>query len=414
MKKTTKRLLSIVAALLMLSLLVLPGITGFPSQAAKKKYQEIELGQKIPLKKILDLPVDTNVPTAGFQFTIEPGTAKAATTAGYFDVKAGPVSGEFPKIANTIVFSPSDTKDATTDPGATNGSSCTKTVEIDFTGVKFAEPGVYRYAIKESAANGYNNVGVGYDENPYRILDIYVEDEDGALKIAGTRMTKSATKDAESPANTTGGAYTAVKSDSFINKYPTNTLTVSKTVTGNQGSKDEYFKFTIQLIETGSVPIGDDLVFGIEGQDGRTDKSEIQENAATTAKYDIDSVKTANKVTSLTGAQLKAGYDIYLQHGDTVTLSGLVENCQFSVTEANNKYDVATVTTRQGETPVNGTAVKVSGTLDKNTTIAYTNTKEGIIPTGVLLSIAPWAIAGILLIGGIVFFMARSRSRYED
>ena len=413
MKKTTKRLLSIVAALLMLSLLVLPGITGFPSQAAKKKYQEIELGQTIPLKKILDLPVDTSVPVAGFQFTIVPGTAKAATTAGYFDVKAGPVSGEFPKIANTIVFSPSDTKDTKTDPGATNGSSCTKTVQIEFTGVKFAEPGVYRYAISESAANGYNNVGVGYDENPYRILDIYVEDENGALKIAGTRMTKSATDDAESPANTTGGAYTAVKSDSFINKYPTNTLTVSKTVAGNQGSKDEYFKFTLQLIED-AVKIDNNLVFGIEGQDGRTDSSEITANAATTANYEIESVRTANNVTSLTGAQLKAGYDIYLQHGDTVTLSGLVENCQFSVTEANNKYDVATVTTKVGETPVNGTAVKVSGKLDKNTTIAYTNTKEGIIPTGILLSIAPWAIAGILLIGGIVFFMARSRSRYED
>lgn len=413
MKKTTKRLLSIVAALLMLSLLVLPGITGFPSQAAQKKYQEIELGQTIPLNKILDLPVDTNVPTAGFQFTIEPGTAKAATTAGYFDVKAGPVSGEYPKIANTIVFSPADKKDSTPADGTTNGSSCTKTVQIDFTGVKFAEPGVYRYAISESAANGYNNVGVGYDESPYRILDIYVEDEDGALKIAGTRMTKSATADAESPANTTGGAYTAVKSDSFINKYPTNTLIVSKTVTGNQGSKDEYFKFTLQLIED-TVKIDNNLVFGIEGQDGRTDSSEIQANAATTANYEIESVRAANNVTSLTGAQLKAGYDIYLQHGDTVTLSGLVENCQFSVTEANNKYDVATVTTKEGETPVNGTAVKVSGKLDKNTTIAYTNTKTGIIPTGVLLSIAPWAIAGIVLIGGIVFFMARSRSRYED
>ena len=413
MKKTTKRLLSIVAALLMLSLLVLPGITGFPSQAAKKKYQEIELGQTIPLNKILDLPTDTSVPVAGFQFTIVPGTAKAATTAGYFDVKAGPVSGEFPKIANTIVFSPSDKKDATTDPGATKGSSCTKTVQIEFTGVKFAEPGVYRYVIRESAADTYSNVGVGYDENPYRILDIYVEDKDGALIIAGTRMTKSATADAEFPASTESGAYTAVKSDSFINKYPTNTLEISKTVKGNQGSKDEYFKFTLQLIED-TVKIDDNLVFGINGQDGSTDSNEITENAATTANYSIDTVKKQNKVTSLTGKQLKEGYDIYLQHGDTVTLSGLVENCQFSVTEANNKYDVATVTTKEGETPVNGTAVKVNGTLDKNTTIAYTNTKDGIIPTGVLLSIAPWAIAGILLIGGIVFFMARSRSRYED
>ena len=42
------------------------------------------------------------------------------------------------------------------------------------------------------------------------------------------------------------------------------------------------------------------------------------------------------------------------------------------------------------------------------------NVKEGVIPTGVILSVAPWVIAGIVIIAGVVFFAIRSRKKYEE
>ena len=54
-----------------------------------------------------------------------------------------------------------------------------------------------------------------------------------------------------------------------------------------------------------------------------------------------------------------------------------------------------------------------SGKIDSVYT-GFTNTKEGVIPTGVILSVAPWVIAGIVIIAGVVFFAIRSRKKYEE
>ena len=47
-------------------------------------------------------------------------------------------------------------------------------------------------------------------------------------------------------------------------------------------------------------------------------------------------------------------------------------------------------------------------------TAAFTNTKQGVVPTGVLLTVAPFAI-GLLLFGALaVFFVARKKKRAEE
>ena len=44
----------------------------------------------------------------------------------------------------------------------------------------------------------------------------------------------------------------------------------------------------------------------------------------------------------------------------------------------------------------------------------FTNDRSGVIPTGVILSVAPWAIAGVVILAGVVFFAIRSRKKYEE
>ena len=46
-------------------------------------------------------------------------------------------------------------------------------------------------------------------------------------------------------------------------------------------------------------------------------------------------------------------------------------------------------------------------------TVAFTNTRNGIIPTGVIMTVAPFAI-GICLFGAVIIFIIcrRKRNRY--
>ena len=60
---------------------------------------------------------------------------------------------------------------------------------------------------------------------------------------------------------------------------------------------------------------------------------------------------------------------------------------------------------------VSGTATVTNGTAK---TVAFTNTRNGIIPTGIILTIAPFAI-GLLVFGAVVVFLvAKKRRKYEE
>ena len=54
-----------------------------------------------------------------------------------------------------------------------------------------------------------------------------------------------------------------------------------------------------------------------------------------------------------------------------------------------------------------------SDITDKDVYTGYKNSKSGAIPTGVILSVAPWVIAGAVIIVGIVFLVIRSRKKYD-
>ena len=57
----------------------------------------------------------------------------------------------------------------------------------------------------------------------------------------------------------------------------------------------------------------------------------------------------------------------------------------------------------------------VSGSVGSNDIhTGFTNTRDGIIPTGILLSATPWIILGIVAVAGIIFFAIRSKKSYEN
>ena len=184
-----------------------------------------------------------------------------------------------------------------------------------------------------------------------------------------------------------------------MNYYKSYDLTISKEVTGNQGSRDEYFLFTVVI----NAPAGSKF--------------------AVSADSNMDSVVAANTINGehtnsseiLTVAEgaTSVSREFWLQNGQNVTITGIGENTTYSVTEG---FDTNSPLGYTVSAKVNGndqalTDNGFSGTITADTLAAFTNAKNGVIPTGVLLTATPVIVVGVLVVAGIAFFAVKSAKR---
>lgn len=370
--------------------------------------------------KFLVMDTQANVPNATFTYAVTAGNAKAYDVAGKkFQVLAGVDAdkvtmagvGAADAAANSIVFKQGDgsdthdtTKDAYVKDLAAGKKYALKTATLDFSKVQFTEPGVYRYIITEAGTNQ----GITNDADLTRVLDVYVNDAsaevDGAftkkLTIAGYVLHSNVDDEPDVAAGEnfgSTGAYTDKKSQGFTNSYDTSDLTLRKQVTGNQASRDKYFEFTLNI-----------------------------DKAQPNTKYDVvideaDATSKANagkaNVTSITTDDAgKATQKFYLQHGQQITVQGLAKDTTYAVTENTEDYK-STANTK--DTPVVDTkadteAAPVDGTIvSTDLTTGFLNTRDGVIPTGVIMAVAPFAVVTILGGAGVVT-MVMKRNNKED
>ncbi len=176
--------------------------------------------QTMTFNKVLTMEGSSSLPAeVEFAFTITPG---AASTDSAFPVSAGPAGASI---------------DTATFAAGSNGG--TQAVTVDFSGVTFPAPGVYRYIITETASNlpGFTN-----DENATRYLDVVVT-ADGSYRY---NLLPSATSfDGD-------GNYSGTKSDGFTNTFKAHNFAFSKNVDGNVGDHNKTFEFTLNI--TGALP----------------------------------------------------------------------------------------------------------------------------------------------------------------
>ena len=349
-------------------------------------------GGSTTFNKYLIVEDGATVPNKTFSFTIAPGSAVAATSST-MAVTPGPTGTNAPTVG-VATFAPSDTINTDTTgsvTGTANNKYAVQTVTANFTGVTFPEPGVYRYVITESAVTAPYAIA---SDNPL-YMDVYVIDNGNGLAVDSYVLHTSAAAPAlGSSAGTAGGAL-ADKTDGFINTYDTSDLTVSKDVSGNQASKDKYFKVTVTV--PGLTPTDS---FNVDISDAEASPTS---NTATT-------YNSMTNVTSVSGSDLASGVDFYLQHGQSVIIEGWPTGATYTVEEVKEEYDPALVITGGSSSTVEATNDEGSGTLSSDVTAAFTNTRDGVIPTGVLLKIAPFAV-GVLLFGAMIIFTLSKRRR---
>ena len=326
-------------------------------------------GTTTTFTKTLDLGSNANIPAVEFEYTIAPGTEKIAAADNTFEVLPG-------------VGTPTITKATfAAGPLADGATTAEQTVTVSFTNVNFTEPGVYRYIITETKNQQYGFIE--YDSKENRYLDVcIVDDGNGALEVGNYVLHETAV------APNSKGTATDAKSTGYTNKYLNQDLTISKTVSGNQASRDKYFKFdvTVENLTAGNICSVD-----TSHADGT-----VGSNAAT-----LDAYEGETNATSITAdASGKATATFYLQHGQSIVIKGLAKGASYTVVETPEEYtcDAANNT--------------ISGEIaDAAATAAFTNTKKGTVPTGVILDSAPFILIIVLAAAALAFTAARKKNR---
>jgi hypothetical protein len=374
---------------------------------------------EVTFKKYLTMKSDASIPNETFTFTIAAGdhvdarvvTSDDGQTTSYPEILPGiipentdPTVTDYVAIPITsAVFSPTDTALTTYDSVQTDDTItlesgwkyAKQTCTVDLSKVSFTDPGIYRYVITETAVTAADDPGIAiYNNENTRVLDVYVDVKSGdenALEIVGYLFHSSATEIAA----TTGGTYEN-KPDGFINTYTTYDLTLEKQVEGNQGNRNEFFTFNIVL---SGAKAG--TVYTVSTVDGG--KTTSSDNPAT--------------LTAGSDGTLEATFK--LKDDQSITIQGLTAATSYTITEdlADTKgYTVSYVkdTDTSDEETLDALAGKTTGdetTIGESSDkVVFTNTRTGVVPTGILMETAPYA-AVILLAAGMILILTVKRRR---
>lgn len=406
MNKKFSRLLSI-ALVLVLCMALAPTAFAFT-------YAEIP-GTTATFDKYLVLDTTANVPDVTFTFTIKPGQAVAAGD-GTFEILPGPVEGSAPTYTAPTVgnaaftYAGDNNSKSTTTTGKSvslgaDQSFVSKQVSVNLTGVKFKEPGVYRYELEEVATPAVP--GITYHTGSF-YLDVYVTDNEGVLQISDYRFIntnanitsndQNGTKSGEAPDD---GYPANTKITGITNTYSTYDLIVKKLVSGNQASRDKYFKFNLKI--TGAAP-GTYQVVSNPGSNTT--------NSATNSSY-TDLTNPTTITIGTDGTNGDAGTDFYLQHNQTITILDLSSGAKYTITEVPEDYNVKSIAAEGDEdvaTTVGTATCADTGTgITADTTVTFTNERAGAVPTGVLLTIAPFAALMVVGLAGVTVMLRKKR-----
>lgn len=365
--------------------------------------------------KYLVMDEQAEVPNASFTYAVTAGTAKAYDVAGKkFAVLAGvdadkvTMAGVGTEAANTITYKPGDAtlndeNALVKDYYKETDKYAKKTATLDFSACGFTEPGIYRYIVTESGTNQ----GVTNDADATRVVDVYVNDASGEgenkLTIAGYVLHSNA-DDAPDVSlgenNGSTGSYVGTKSQGFTNSYDTSDILISKMVSGNQASRDKYFEFTVNI--TDAVP-GTVYDVDLSNADATT-----KTNAATIT---ANEGKT-NPAKLTVGADGTVTQKFYLAHRQSITIQGVAKDSKYKVTENAEDYKS---TAADAIDNAEGKGDATSGTVaSEDIHTGYLNTRNGVIPTGVIMTVAPFAAVTLLGGAGAVTMVMKKKKSEEE
>ena len=179
-RKMNGSIRKIAAAVIGLALTVCASVPAFAAE-----YTPVRGDAEHGFKQFLIVDDNARIPAIEFEYSIAPGQGIPAA-AGRMEVMAGVGS---PSVGKAVFEEAEPASAAPVNGVALDGTNkyAVKTVYFDFSEVSFAEPGIYRYIVTMTSAN---QQAVDYDVQKSaqatakkRVLDVYVIDDDGVLKV---------------------------------------------------------------------------------------------------------------------------------------------------------------------------------------------------------------------------------------
>ncbi len=107
-----------------------------------------------------------------------------------------------------------------------------------------------------------------------------------------------------------------------------------------------------------------------------------------------------------TGDDGKATGTYYIKHGQTITIKGLTAGTKYTITEypvTGEGYTTSNTVDAAASTGDGASATSTgSVTVANDDAVVFTNDRDGTVPTGILMDVAPYALivafAGIALL----------------
>jgi hypothetical protein len=390
MKKTTKKLTAIMAA--MLTVATVGTTAAMPvfaetltdtSAAGDSTNKETKLATNdagkivgLTFDKTLTVAGGSTVPDATFTFTMVPATEEQLKSNGTdVDTLLGYTVQAGPALTTSSVDIEFESEDTTQTITGTKGTSISVTKEGTFTLPdisSFTEEGVYRYAIAETADTD-DLVNMVYDDD-VQLVDVFVfKDDESNLAILGIASHESGS-DEKAPIE-------------FANSCTARPLTIEKEVTGS-GSSTEAFSFKVNIAADDNLTAGAKLYGLITAQDDSTTQVEIT---------------------------VGSDYEFQLKDDEKLQIFGLFDETTYTVTETavdgystkvrSTRYDATEDKQKTSTTATLETTGEVKGDGATEHYINHGTTSS----TGIALTITPIAIAGGLAAAGAILVVTKRK-----
>lgn len=357
-------------------------------------------------RQFLIIDKDARIPDLEFTYSIMHGES-VPPAAGRMAVIAGVGN----PAVQTAKFVQGEAVNQESAPGITLQDGkvyAEKTVHFDFSSVQFTEPGIFRYIVTMTSDG---QQAVDYDiqkgsaaEAKRRILDVYVIDDEGELKVDSYAFHEVIVPIPTTDQGGSGSVSAAHvrlmdKSEGFVNYYATQDLEFGKETGGNQGARDKYFEFALSV--SGAAP----------NTTYYADLSAAEPMSGSTSATLQENRNQINPYTFITDDAGSAGVKYYLCDGQYIKVKGIPKDSSYSLTEVREDYiseeGISAAMAREGVAH----ADPLSGTIeDRDIMTGFTNTRNGIVPTGVMLAAGP--ASGVIAAGALgVFALCRTGKR---
>lgn len=356
LKKTIRRLGALAMVLAM-------AVSVFAVNASAVETVPGNAEAKFAFKKTVITDGNTYAPNTSFSYSVTDGEKGSIKDANNKDVPV--LKGQGGVTLTATVFAP------TIDGMTTVADSYEVSGNIVVAANTFTTTGVYHYVVKEDSTPAYE--GITYDETE-RDLYLYVVREDGALVVKHAVMVKKGS---------------TTKNEAFVNDYgkkndKIHKVTVTKEVTGLLADKNKEFEFTVS-------------VKGAAGEKYKVGYK-VTADAAEQVTY-VDSTTT-------TGAEgIVKERKIKIKDTGCIVIYGLSKTDVYTVNEKD--YSSEGYTTEKRENSGSITEGK-----DGDVNITVENKYDTASPTGVIMTIAPYALMVVLAGAFAVVFLTR-RNRAE-